>query len=76
MNQFSVILENVRKIFDDDIEREDFAAVDGIDLQVLRGEFFTLLGPSGCGKTTTLRLIAGFTSPTEEIGRASCRERV
>jgi spermidine/putrescine transport system ATP-binding protein len=65
MNEYSVVLENVRKIFDDDIEREDFAAVDGIDLQVLRGEFFTLLGPSGCGKTTTLRLIAGFTSPSE-----------
>jgi putative spermidine/putrescine transport system ATP-binding protein len=35
-------------------------AVDGVDLDVLRGEFFTLLGPSGSGKTTTLRLIAGF----------------
>ena len=38
----------------------DVAAVDGIDLDVQRGEFFTLLGPSGSGKTTTLRLIAGF----------------
>ena len=35
-------------------------AVDGIDLSVSCGEFFSLLGPSGCGKTTTLRLIAGF----------------
>jgi putative spermidine/putrescine transport system ATP-binding protein len=35
-------------------------ALDGIDLEVLAGEFFTLLGPSGSGKTTTLRLIAGF----------------
>jgi putative spermidine/putrescine transport system ATP-binding protein len=35
-------------------------AVDGIDLDIGRGEFFTLLGPSGSGKTTTLRLIAGF----------------
>jgi putative spermidine/putrescine transport system ATP-binding protein len=41
----------------------DLAAVDGIDLDVRRGEFFTLLGPSGSGKTTTLRLIAGFERP-------------
>jgi spermidine/putrescine transport system ATP-binding protein len=39
-------------------------AVDGIDLDVASGEFFSLLGPSGCGKTTTLRLIAGFEQPT------------
>jgi len=41
------------------------AAVDGIDLDVLRGELFTLLGPSGCGKTTTLRLIGGLEHPDE-----------
>ena len=40
------------------------SAVDGIDLDVAAGEFFSLLGPSGCGKTTTLRLIAGFERPT------------
>ena len=38
-------------------------AVDGIDLDITAGEFFSLLGPSGCGKTTTLRLIAGFERP-------------
>ena len=38
-------------------------AVDGVDLAVERGEFFTLLGPSGSGKTTLLRLIAGFERP-------------
>src|SRR6195952_4481316 len=38
--------------------------VDHLDLDVARGEFFSLLGPSGCGKTTTLRMIAGFTDPT------------
>ena len=35
-------------------------AVDGVDLTIGEGEFFTLLGPSGCGKTTLLRMIAGF----------------
>jgi spermidine/putrescine transport system ATP-binding protein len=43
----------------------DFTAVNGIDLEVKPGEFFTLLGPSGCGKTTTLRMLAGFEQPTE-----------
>ena len=39
-------------------------AVDHIDLEVVDGEFFSLLGPSGCGKTTTLRMIGGFEQPT------------
>jgi putative spermidine/putrescine transport system ATP-binding protein len=40
-------------------------AVDGVDLEIHDGEFFSMLGPSGSGKTTTLRLIAGFELPTE-----------
>ncbi len=40
------------------------AAVQGVDLQVQRGELFSILGPSGCGKTTLLRLIAGFEEPS------------
>jgi ABC-type Fe3+/spermidine/putrescine transport system ATPase subunit len=43
----------------------DVVAVDGVDLEIASGEFFTLLGPSGSGKTTTLRLIAGFERPDE-----------
>jgi len=39
-------------------------AVDGLDLQIANGEFFSMLGPSGSGKTTVLRLIAGFEQPT------------
>jgi spermidine/putrescine transport system ATP-binding protein len=51
-------LEELCKKFD------DVVAVDGIDIEMPPGEFFTLLGPSGCGKTTTLRMIAGFERPT------------
>ncbi|MBS3785547.1 MAG: ABC transporter ATP-binding protein [Gammaproteobacteria bacterium] len=38
-------------------------ALDGVDLEIKAGEFFTLLGPSGCGKTTLLRIIAGLEQP-------------
>jgi putative spermidine/putrescine transport system ATP-binding protein len=53
----AVRLDGVRKSYG------DVAAVDGVDLEIREGEFFTLLGPSGSGKTTTLRLIAGFERP-------------
>jgi spermidine/putrescine transport system ATP-binding protein len=43
----------------------DFVAVRELDLDIARGEFFTMLGPSGCGKTTTLRMVAGFEEPSE-----------
>src|SRR3954453_1706595 len=49
----------------------DVTAVAGIDLEIRRGEFFTMLGPSGSGKTTCLRMIAGFERPdagTVELG--------
>jgi len=52
-------LDGLRKVFD------DITAVDGVDLEIRGGEFFTLLGPSGCGKTTTLRCIAGLETPTD-----------
>jgi putative spermidine/putrescine transport system ATP-binding protein len=49
----------------------EVVAVDHLDLEVRRGEFFTMLGPSGSGKTTTLRLIAGFERP--DTGRIELR---
>ncbi|HZS87408.1 MAG TPA: ABC transporter ATP-binding protein [Chloroflexota bacterium] len=42
----------------------DVVALESLDLSIRKGEFFSLLGPSGCGKTTTLRIIAGFETPT------------
>ena len=42
----------------------DFVAVDDACFSIASGEFFSLLGPSGCGKTTTLRMIAGFETPS------------
>jgi spermidine/putrescine transport system ATP-binding protein len=42
----------------------DFVAVHDADFAITRGEFFAMLGPSGCGKTTTLRMIAGFETPS------------
>lgn len=48
------------------IKRFDtFTAVDSVSFDVARGRFFSILGPSGCGKTTLLRMIAGFTAPTD-----------
>jgi putative spermidine/putrescine transport system ATP-binding protein len=58
-----VSLSGLRKQFG------DVTAVDDVDLEIARGEFFTMLGPSGSGKTTTLRLIAGFERP--DAGRVS-----
>ena len=43
----------------------DYVAVADADFTIAQGEFFSMLGPSGCGKTTTLRMIAGFETPTE-----------
>jgi spermidine/putrescine transport system ATP-binding protein len=59
----SVRLERMSKRFG------DFVAVRELDLDIERGEFFTMLGPSGCGKTTTLRVIAGFEEPSEGLVR-------
>jgi spermidine/putrescine transport system ATP-binding protein len=52
-----VVIRGVSKSFG------DFTVLHDIDIEIKKGEFFSLLGPSGCGKTTLLRIIAGFESP-------------
>jgi multiple sugar transport system ATP-binding protein len=53
-----IVLEGVTKRF------KGTTAVDNLDLEVEDGEFLVIVGPSGCGKTTTLRMLAGFDTPT------------
>ncbi|HKP19730.1 MAG TPA: ABC transporter ATP-binding protein [Gaiellaceae bacterium] len=60
-----VSLDRIRKAYG------DVVAVDSVDLDIGRGEFFTMLGPSGSGKTTTLRIVAGFERP--DSGRVLLR---
>ena len=59
MSKHLIDLVDIRKTYGED------DALKNINLYIRDGEFLTLLGPSGCGKTTMLRLIAGFTMPTE-----------
>src|SRR3954471_18868405 len=49
-------------------------AVESLDLTVENGQMVAFLGPSGCGKTTTLRMVAGFVSPTSGTIRVGGRE--
>ncbi|KRN14814.1 ABC transporter ATP-binding protein [Lactobacillus gigeriorum] len=53
-------IKHVKKRYDD-----GFVALDDINLTIESGKFYSLLGPSGSGKSTILRIIAGFTKPTE-----------
>lgn len=60
----TVLLERLSKHFNSP-EGGVVRAVDDITIELSGGSFVTLLGPSGCGKTTTLRMIAGFETPTQ-----------
>ena len=62
MSSSNLQLRNLTKVFGQGNEK--VTAVDSINLDINPGEFITFLGPSGCGKTTTLRMIAGFETPT------------
>src|SRR4026208_1707722 len=59
MSERFIVFEGVRKSYDG-----ASCVVRGLDLDIFRGEFLTLLGPSGSGKTTTLMMLAGFEAPT------------
>ncbi|WP_411966104.1 ABC transporter ATP-binding protein [Haloferax sp. YSMS24] len=59
MPDYDVRLDSVSKYFG------DVTAVEDVSFDVEQGKFLTLLGPSGCGKTTTLRMIAGFETPSK-----------
>lgn len=56
-------LDHLSKAFDEKADEPNFAVRD-VSMNVAAGEMVTLLGPSGCGKTTTLRMVAGFETPT------------
>jgi len=58
----NITLEHLTKTFYKD--KAQFNAVEDVHLMIEKGELVTFLGPSGCGKTTTLRMIAGFETPT------------
>ena len=64
----AVSLRGVSKTYDSGV-----VALGGIDLDVRKSEFVSLLGPSGCGKSTALRLIAGLSAPTSGAVRVSDR---
>lgn len=60
LKQPIISFKNVIKCYDDDVP-----VLKNVSFEIEEGKFYTLLGPSGCGKTTILRMIAGFSEPTE-----------
>ena len=67
----AIRMRGVGMTFSGDRSGSSYVALNGVQLEVRKGEFFCLLGPSGCGKTSLLNLVAGFVHPTAgqvEIG--------
>jgi ABC-2 type transport system ATP-binding protein len=56
--EFGIVTHGLRKVFG------KLVAVEGLDLEVRRGEIFGLLGPNGSGKTTAIRMLTGLLPPT------------
>ncbi len=59
MKGSDLVIKGIKKSFG------ETQVLNGVDLEIKKGEFFSLLGPSGCGKTTLLRIIAGFEAPDD-----------
>lgn len=80
MKRDFIKLTNVRKTYE--IGENKFSALDGVDLEIQRGEFVVILGPSGAGKSTLLNLLGGMDTVTsgsifigdKEISRMSEKE--
>ncbi len=63
LGEVFVDIRNVRKVYGEGIEKVE--ALSFVSLQVLRGQFVSILGPSGCGKSTLLMIVGGLIAPTE-----------
>ncbi len=62
--EIQIDIRNVGKVYGTKVSDNPVIALDGVTLQIRRGEFISLLGPSGCGKSTLLGIIAGFQAAT------------
>jgi NitT/TauT family transport system ATP-binding protein len=63
-----ISLVDVTKVFAASGGQADVHALGPVSLEILRGEFFSVVGPSGCGKSTLLELLAGLSTPTQGSG--------
>jgi ABC-2 type transport system ATP-binding protein len=63
--EFAILVRDLRKVYP--ARPEPVKAVDGLDLEVKRGECFGLLGPNGAGKTTTIEILEGLSTPTSGV---------
>src|SRR5688572_23061096 len=83
-NSAPVVVRNLGKNYGKGLFREGFRALDGVTLEVGRGQVFGLLGPNGAGKTTLVKILLGLARKTdgeaylfgEPVGNAHARHRV
>lgn len=62
LDQLAVIVEGAKKFYH--LGGETVKALDGVDLQIRKGEYVSIMGPSGSGKTTLFNVVGGLTKPT------------